>query len=89
MDYGKYIIVEVHGCELPILFDKIISHADFLKVFCKESIKAAGFFEVRADETEKEPYNIAVSVFGKSSTLKLDSREKDERLIKSVLRDRR
>ena len=86
MDYGKYIIVEVRGCELAIMFDSIIAHSDFLRSFNKERIISAGFFAVGAEPSENDKNDINVSCFGKSDTLKIESRKEDDRLLKRVLR---
>ena len=83
MNWGKYIIVKHNGCELPIMFDKIISHADFLDLYPHDFIISAGFFEVSGEKDR----NISVSCFGKSTTLKKELRQEDERMIKTVLRD--
>lgn len=87
MDYGKYIIVEQLGHEVAIMFDSI-SHADFISLYPnKEFIVSAGFFLVGAKARDDDPQNIGIAVFGKSETLKLEVRkDKDERLIKRVLR---
>ena len=48
---------------------------------------SAGFFAVGAEPRDGDPDDISVSAFGKSVTLKLESRKKeDARLIKRVLR---
>jgi hypothetical protein len=84
MDYGKYIIVEQSGCELAIMFDKIISHSDMASPFRKDAVIAAGEFE--ACVSENFPDDIWVNVFGKSTTLSLTARVGiDEALLKRVL----
>jgi len=88
MEYGKYIIVEEMGHEVAIMFSSLISHDSFLHVYPnRDCIKSAGFFAVGAEPSEYDSKDISVGVWGKSTTLKLDSRkDKDERLIKKVLR---
>ena len=62
MSFGKYIIVDNYQ---PILFHKTISHDSFLRVFPKNMITSAGFFQVTGKPTEKDSTAIEVSVFGK------------------------
>ena len=88
MECGKYIIVEVRGHEVAILFDPLISHCDIGT--CHESRGkrvSAGFFGVTAEPTDEDSKNIDVGVWGKSVTLNIESRKGiDEKLIKKVLR---
>jgi hypothetical protein len=87
MDKGKYIIVDMIAYEIAVMFDNTISHIDFVEMFPKERIVAAGFFAVQADSSTADPGGIWVDAFGKSTTLKIESRgDKDEKLIKRVLR---
>ncbi len=87
MDYGKYIIKEVRGIEVAILFDPLISHCDIgTKGDSRGETISAGFFVVKSNPIEDDPDNISVGVWGKSVTLKIDSREEDEKLLKRVLR---
>jgi len=85
MDKGKYIIVETN-CVNPILFPCTIEHGSFLEIFNRQCILSAGFFEVMAEPNEKDPNDISVAVWGKSTSLNLYSREDDARLIKNLLR---
>ncbi len=87
MANGKYIVVGVG--EAPILFPSFLSHAEIAKLFGgKKGVISAGFFEVGAEKTEKDPDNISVSVFGKSETLDIGVREeKDSWLIQRLLRN--
>jgi hypothetical protein len=82
MDYSKYIIVDYGVFEQAIMFSNVIAHADFLKMFPKDQIVSAGFFDVGTDKSG----NITVSVFGKSTTLQLGTRENDNILLKKALR---
>ena len=88
MDYGKYIIVEVMGADTPILFPSFINHCDIARGFGgKKNVISAGFFEVGAKPTKKDPENIEVSVFGKSETLnKKVNKETDPCFIQKLLR---
>ena len=52
MDYGKYIIKEVRGHEVAIMFDLLIDHCD---MGTKEEVISAGFFVVGAKATENDP----------------------------------
>ena len=88
MDYGKYIIVDTIATNTPILFPSFINHYDIAKVFGDpEKVISAGFFEVGAKPTKKDPENIQVSVFGKSETLGKEVNEEcDPRFIQKLLR---
>jgi len=87
MEYGKYIIKEVRGIEVAILFDPLISHCDIgTKGESRGEDISAGFFGASSKPTEEDRYDIEVGVWGKSETLKLDSRQEDAALIKKVLR---
>ncbi len=90
MDNGKYIIVEVMGADTPILFPSFINHCDIARGFGgKKNVISAGFFEVGAKPTKKDPENIEVSVFGKSETLGKEADvENDPRFIQRLLRGR-
>jgi hypothetical protein len=86
MEYGKYIIVEELGHEVAIMFNSLITHADFTELYHSKYIKAAGFFVVDTEYDEIERKSaITVSVWGKSVTLKLESRKEDVKLIKDVI----
>lgn len=87
MEYGKYIIKVIRGVEVAILFDPLISHCDIGT--CHESrgeTISAGFFGASSAPTDEDNKAICVGVWGKSVTLKMDSRPEDEDLIKKVLR---
>jgi hypothetical protein len=84
MEYGKYIIIDNNGCELPIMFDFILSHRD---IASDKKVISAGFFTVGSNPTKNDSRDIEVNVFGKSVTLLKQVRTgTDERLIKRVLR---
>jgi hypothetical protein len=84
MDYGKYIIKEVQGHEVAILFSHLIQHCDIgTRGDSRGKDIAAGFFSVAADKEG----NVTVGCWGKSETMKLKSRkEEDELLVKRVVR---
>ena len=87
MDNGKYIIVECRGHEAAIMFSPLISHCDIgTKGDSKGKVISAGFFEVGAISTKKDPKDIGIAVWGKSVTLKLNSRKEDMAIIKKALR---
>ena len=93
MEKGKYIIVESRRIEVAILFDSLISHSDFAEMFPLDLIVSAGFFEVGAAKETKKTHEIvedsndvSVSCWGKSVSLKKDSRPEDAALIKRVVR---
>ena len=83
MNDRKYIIVEEQSCELAILFDEIIPHSKFLKVYDKDNIVSAGFFQIVINGEE-----LSVYAYGKSNTLKKVSRKEDSRLIERVLKNK-
>lgn len=87
MDYGKYIIKEVRGHEVAILFHPLISHCDIeTRGDSRGKNVAAGFFSV-AGVYEDSECNILVDCWGKSDTLKLKSRGvEDEAIINKMLR---
>jgi len=87
MEYGKYIIKVLRDIEVAILFDPLISHCDIgTKGDSRGETISAGFFGASAAPTDEDSRAIDVSVWGKSVTLKMDSRPEDEVLIKKVLR---
>lgn len=89
MDSGKYIIVEQGGSEAPeapILFCNFIDHSKIAEPFPRSLVISAGQFDVGAEPTEKDPNDISVGVYGKSTTLKLKSRKEDAEIIKKLLR---
>ena len=83
MENAKYIIVETRGVEVPIVFSSLLDH--FI-IGRGHKVISAGFCAVGAKPTEKDAENIDVSVFGKSVTLKIDSRKEDALIIQKVLR---
>jgi hypothetical protein len=84
MEYGKYIIIEQNGLDLAIMFDMILSHSDIAQGFNK--VLSAGFFQVGGESSIADKQDIDVSVFGKSTTLNIESRKEDARILKKVLR---
>ena len=84
MGFGKYIIVDNYQ---PILFHKDISHDSFIRIFSKDMITSAGFFQINGKPTEKDPTAIEVSVFGDSTSLGQCPRDGDEDIIKRLLRE--
>ena len=85
MEYGKYIIKEIRGIEVAIMFSHLISHCDIgIKGNNKKAI-SAGFFGVDPSYDEERPNDVDVYVWGKSVTLKIDSRPEDAELIRKVL----
>jgi len=86
MDHGKYIIVENMGSETPIMFPSFVTH-NIVAENMNKKVVSAGFFEVSTNSTENNKRDISVYVFGESTTLKLKTREKDNFLIKKVLKN--
>ena len=86
MNYGKYIIVDCNCTGQAIMFDNTMSHDDFIDMFPKDMIQSAGFFIVSGVGSDHDQEDIEITVFGKSVSLNLESREEDARYIKRVLR---
>jgi len=87
MEYGKYIIKEVRGIEVAIMFSPLISHCDIgTKGDSRGKTISAGFFGIGSLQIEENYDAIGVSVWGKSVTLEMESRPEDEALINKVLR---
>lgn len=80
----KYIIVEHAGFEVPILFDDIIEHNKMAEAF--HHIVSAGECKIIAtNQPNKECATVTnefdVRAYGRSSSLKLNSRPKDALII--------
>jgi len=85
---GKYIIVDIgQGIEFAILFDETLDHKTVAGDF---KVISAGFFSTYIDnniEFNVSHYVIDVSAYGKSTSLNIGSRGKeDEFAIKRVIR---
>ena len=90
MNLGKYIVIgdkDYPGGQMAIMFDKLISHDRFCDSFSNKRIVSAGFFMVEAEASKNDDRDISISCFGKSVSLKKESREEDVKLLKRVLRD--
>jgi hypothetical protein len=74
-DYPKYVIVGVLGWEIPILFDSLVSHKD---VVGNMNVVSAGFYVMSKEKN--------ITVFGKSDTLRVDSRKEDKKIIEDFLK---
>ena len=70
----KYIIIENTGIENAVVFNSILSHADVGFRYARTVI-SAGFC------TLPDKLNNHVSVWGKSTTLGIESREEDAAII--------
>lgn len=72
----KYIIIDSVLCgEYPILFPDHITHADMARKFVNSKIISAGEVIVHGED-------LWIETEGKSLSLGLNSREKDEKIIK-------
>jgi len=76
MDYGKYIIVNE---TTPILFPCHVEHWEMAKPFGGKA-DSGGQFSVDIKDGK-----IVVSTFGRSVTLKVDSKKEDAKYIKRLL----
>lgn len=74
-DYPKYIIVDVGGNEQVFVGPSISSHAE-LRPSGTAKVVAAGFF--RFDVDKDNPDRVNVVAFGKSDSLNIDSRQKED-----------
>ena len=78
-DNTKYIIAEQYdGTELPVIFPHLINHSD---IRCPGKVVSAGFCQIFADGVNL----VSVAVFGKSDSLKMDSRPEDKEIIEKWL----
>ncbi|RDJ35729.1 MAG: hypothetical protein DWQ19_13000 [Crenarchaeota archaeon] len=73
-DPAKYIVIEHYGAELPIIFHHVVEHAMVARGF---RVLSAGFVDITN----------GVSVWGKSQSLGMESREEDKQLIERMLKD--
>ena len=71
----KYIIVKEDILELPILFDQYLIHNTIAGKYY--NIVSGGFFEITKDND--------IIVYGKSTSLNVDSRPIDANIIKQFL----
>lgn len=72
MEYPKYIIFDSNGLEIPVIFSPLISHEEIKYGFNKPI--SAGFCSFSAFEGK-------VFCFGKSVSLKLNSRPEDSEIL--------
>ncbi len=75
----KYIIVNVMDCELAVLFDEILQHVQVAQGFETQGIKV-----ISAGQCAP----VTGHVWGKSVSLKLNSRPEDSELIKKSVERR-
>ena len=76
---SKYIIVEDHGLEVPIVFCPLLQHKDVAKPYSK--VISAGFCSVHKDINDVTNWKC----WGESISLKLDSRPEDEEVLTKLL----
>ena len=74
MEHMKYIIIELMGFQVPIIFSPLLSHDDFCGSF-GGTTTSAGFVDIDL-ETGK------LYCFGKSLSLGKKSRPEDEEIIR-------
>lgn len=75
MSHSKYVIVDTHGIEVPILFSPLLSHTDVIGA--GHRVVSAGFCQQNADGS--------FSTYGKSVMLGVVSRPKDAEIIRDNL----
>jgi hypothetical protein len=68
----KYIVVGVGNLEVPIIFPETLNHSEVARPF--KNVISAGFCSIPDRESE-------YSVWGKSVSLGIESREKDAELL--------
>lgn len=77
----KYVVIESHGVESPIIFPEWIKHDEVLKGH--EKVVSAGFCSFSVGENGDGSTNPSVDCWGRSVSLKVKSRgEEDEDLIR-------
>ena len=86
----KYIVVEHMGAETPIIFEELIPHDFIAKAFNPALIISAGFVKIYGSNKPKPnacccENAMTVNVYGKSVSLKKESRPEDEELILKAL----
>jgi len=74
---AKYIIFEWNGLNVPVIFSPLIGH-DEIQIPATYKPVSAGFVQISFDFKE---YNC----FGKSETLKLNSRKEDSEIVTNNL----
>lgn len=82
MEDSKYIIIEYMEHEVAIVFCNLIEHKAMAG---QNKVISAGQFQVFADPTEHNHDHIEVVVFGKSTTLDKESREKKDAEIIALM----
>jgi hypothetical protein len=82
----KYVIVDVEGLELPIIFPDIINHSQF-KGWCPVSAGEVQLYGAQGplESTCCCENAIDVSAFGGSTSLNLKSRPQDAEIIRTEL----
>ena len=70
----KYVIVNHNGCEVPHMFPDMVEH----ETFAAMNPISAGKFTIRYNVEDK----LVVHTYGRSSSLKLESRPEDADIIK-------
>jgi hypothetical protein len=74
---SKYVIIEVDGVEMPLIFSRLLSHENVALALCA-SVHSAGYCEL--DITGKW------TTGGQSVSLELDSRPEDAELLNQEFR---
>ena len=72
MKRSKYIIFNENGVECAIIFDEMIDHSDFKKF----NPISAGFINIWSENNQ-----LKIACYGRSTSLKLKSREEDKKLV--------
>ena len=91
-DRAKYIVVEIFcGTETPILFPPHVGHGDMARSLSitPDDVLAAGFVAFSTKERLHcgLPYQtVEAKAYGESTSLKVQSREEDSRLISQAMK---
>ena len=73
----KYIVVKERGCEVAILFDELLDHADVARGL---DVVSAGFCQVAGTEDRWGGTNQSTYCHGQSITLGLEARVMEDEL---------
>jgi hypothetical protein len=95
MDAPKYIVVKIFcglmDMETPIIFPAYVGHNDMARSLgiTPDDVLAAGFVGLSTKEIHVNclaPYSeVTVTAYGKSTSLGVESREEDSRLLQKAL----
>jgi hypothetical protein len=78
----KYIIFDVNGLECPVIFSELLTHSDVRRGFPDYyKIVSAGFCRAGIEADTHGNACAVINGWGKSVSLKLESRKEDSALL--------